>query len=200
MENQEEVWNNIAPEWSEFKTRKAEYIEEFLRKQKGNILDLGCGTGRHLEKIKEGKMHLVDFSEGMIKLAKLNAKKKKIEAEFKISKGDKIPYEDNFFDGAICHAMLHCVETEKERKSTIKELFRVLKPGAEAMIGVWNKSAHRFERGPKEKMIAWRDKGKRYYYLYEEDEIHKQFKEAGFKIKPIMSKIEIAFIAEKPKN
>jgi len=198
MESQSKVWSNIAPEWSEFKVRKAEYIEEFLKKQKGNILDLGSGTGRHLEKIKDGKMHLVDFSEGMIELAEKNAKKKKIEAEFKIAKGDKLPYEDNFFDGAICHAMLHCVETSKQRKDTVKELFRVLKPGAEVVVGVWNKEAHRFIKGPKEKIIAWRDKGKRYYYLYDEKEIHDLFKKAGFKIKPIMAKIEIAFIAKKP--
>ena len=68
--DQKKLWDNIAPEWTKFKTRPIEHTKEFLKKQTGNVLDLGSGAGRHLQKIKNGKMYLVDFSKEMIKHAK----------------------------------------------------------------------------------------------------------------------------------
>ena len=178
---QQKVWDNIAQEWFEFKTKPARHVEEFLKGKTGKILDLGSGAGRHLIKIKKGKMYLVDFSEKMIKLAKKRAKEKNIAAEFAVASLEKLPFEDNFFDYAIAVASLHCLNPTAQKKA-IKELFRVLKPGAEAEITVWNKQSKPFKNSPKEKYIAWRDKGKRYYYLFEEKEIHNLFKKSGFEI------------------
>jgi len=196
--SQKQVWNNIAEEWHEFKTIPSEKSIEFLKKQKGNILDLGSGSGRHLVKIKNGKIWLLDFSEEMIKLAKKKAKEKGIEAEYVISDLTKIPFEDNFFDAAICISSLHCIEGEKNREKTIKELYRVLNPKAKALIGVWNKNSKRFKNSGKEKYVKWRDKGERYYYLYDEKEIHELFKKNNFKIKQSFnSEMMINFIVEK---
>jgi tRNA (uracil-5-)-methyltransferase TRM9 len=201
MENQKDIWNKIAPEWHEFKIeRKGQHTLNFLKKQKGKILDLGSGSGRYLIKQPKTKFYLVDFSEEMLKLAEKKAKQEKIEAEFKISEISEIPYEENFFDGAICIASLHCVKGKDKRKKALKELFRVLKPKAQAEIGVWNKDSPRFKNAGKEKMVAWQNKGKRYYYLYDKEEIYKEAEEAGFKIiekeNPCFSMIN--FIVEKP--
>ncbi|RLG12014.1 hypothetical protein DRN73_03830 [Candidatus Pacearchaeota archaeon] len=197
MKNQKEIWDKIAPEWHEFKKIPAKHVIEFLKKQSGNILDLGSGSGRNLIKIKKGKMYLIDFSEEMIKLAKQKAKKLKISAEFSISDLAKLPYKDNFFDSAICISSLHCLKPQEQKKA-IKELYRVLKPNAKALIGVWNKNSKRFKNSLKEKLIAWRDKGKRYYYLFDEKEIHNLFKKIGFKILSTHnSEMMINFIAKK---
>lgn len=198
MENQEKVWNEIAEEWHEFKKLPALHTTKFLKKQTGKVLDLGSGSGRHLMKIKKGEMYLLDFSKEMIKLAKQKAKKEKIKAEFAVSEMTKIPYEDNFFNGAICISALHCIKGKTNREKTIKELHRVLKPKAQAFMGVWNRESKRFKKSPKEKLIKWRDKGTRYYYLYTEKEIHNQFKKAGFKIvETANSEMMIRFIVEK---
>ena len=196
--NQKKVWDNIAPEWAEFKTRPTEHTMEFLKNQTGKVLDLGSGAGRHLQKIKNGKMYLVDFSEEMIKLAKDKSRQKKIPAEFFVSDTTKLCFENNFFDSAICIASLHCVEGKENREKTVKELFRVLKKNAKAEIGVWNKNSKRFKNSPKEKLVCWRNKGKRYYYLYEEKEVHDLFKKIGFKIiSTHNSEMMINFIVEK---
>jgi len=196
--NQKEVWNNIAEEWYEFKTEPAFHVKQFLKGRKGNILDLGSGAGRNMKKILRGKMYLVDFSEKMIELAKERAKKKKINAEFFVSDLTKLPFEDNFFDSAIAIASLHCVEGEKNREKTVKELYRVLKKGAQVDISVWNKNSKKFMKSEKERFVKWRDKGSRYYYLFDADEIYKLFEKAGFKI---ASKEEparnIVFVAKK---
>ena len=80
----------------------------------------------------------------------------------------------------------------------MQELFRVLKPKAQAFIGVWDKNSKRFKNSTKEKRIKWRDKGKRYYYLFDEKEIHDLFRNAGFKIKSTDNfRMMINFVAEK---
>jgi ubiquinone/menaquinone biosynthesis C-methylase UbiE len=199
MDNQHEVWENIAGEWSEFKIHPAHHVEEFLKGKKGNILDLGSGAGRHLMKVPKGKMYLVDFSEKMIELAKEKAKKKKISAEFTVADLTKLPYENNFFDSAIFIAALHCIEGESNRKKAVKELFRVLKKGAQVEVGVWNKQSNKFRNAKsKERLVKWRDKGSRYYYLYDADEIYKLFEKVGFKIVfKEDPKQMIIFVAEK---
>ena len=194
---QQKIWDKIAPEWYEFKTKPAEHTLKFLKTKTGNILDLGSGAGRHLIKNKNKKMYLVDFSKEMIKLAKKRAKEKKINAEFKVANLDKLPFKNNFFDSAIVIASLHCL-SPKAQKKAVKELFRVLKPKAKAEITVWNKNSKKFKNSPKERYVKWRDKGVRYYYLFDGKEIHNLFKQAGFKI---ISKEEphrnIIFVVEK---
>lgn len=197
-QSQVQVWNAIAPEWHQYKEIPSQLSKEFLSKQNGKVLDLGSGSGRHLTKINKGKMYLLDFSEEMIKLAEKRAKEKKIKANFVVAEMKEIPFEDNFFDSAICISALHCTP-KKEHKKIVSELYRVLKPKAQALIGVWNINSKRFKRvKTKEKLIGWTDKGKRYYYLFDEAEVHKLFEEAGFKIlSQHNSEMMMNFIIEK---
>lgn len=198
MQTQSEVWDNISKEWTEFKIHPAEHVEEFLKGKTGKILDLGSGSGRHLMKVQDGKMYLVDFSEGMIKLAKKRAKEKNIDAEFTVADLTELPFENNFFDYAIAIASLHCIEGKENREKAVKELFRVLKPKAQAEIAVWNKDSERFSKSSKEKMVKWRDKGTRYYYLFEPEEIYSLFEKVGFKIiKKEEPRRNIIFVVEK---
>ena len=198
--NQKDIWENIAPEWHELKTKPSKDAQEFLKDKKGKVLDLGSGSGRNLINLKtKAEIYLVDFSNKMIKFAKQRNKKSKIKLHFKTSPITKIPFKDNFFDSAICVAVIHCIGTKKKREKTIKELYRVLKPGAEAEIEVWNKNSKRFKNSPKERIVNWKDKGKRYYYLYDEKEIHNLFKKIGFKIiKKLENKANISFVIQKP--
>ncbi len=184
MEDQEKLWDRIAPEWHEHKEKSSENAVRFLEKTHGNILDLGSGSGRHLMKIKDGKMFLLDFSRKMLELAEKKAEKNGIQAEFIKSELDIIPKPDGFFDYAICISALHCMPTKKRREKVAEELFRALKKGGEAYIGVWNVNSKRLKRknSGKERLIGWTNKGKRYYYLFDEEEAHDLFRSAGFEI------------------
>ncbi len=200
--NQQEVWDKIASEWHEFKITPSKTATEFINNSKGKILDFGSGSGRNLLKLRKSKkreLYLVDFSEKMLKLAKKRAKKLEFKITTTISKLEKTDFQNNYFDGAICTAAIHCIETEKKREKALKELFRILKPKAQADIEVWNRNSKRFKGKLKEKFISWRDKGKRYYYLYEEKEFKNLLKKVGFKIiKKVVHKANIIFIIEKP--
>ena len=198
MTNQEKVWDDIAPEWHEYKKMPAQHVKKFLDESSGKILDLGSGSGRNMQKIKNGKMHLVDFSKKMLDLAEKKAKEEGIEIETKKSNLWEIDYPENYFDGAICISAIHCVKGEENRINALKELYRVLKQNGRVLIGVWNVKSKRFRNKNKEKMIGWTNKGERYYYLYDEDEIHSQCKKVGFKIiETHNSEVMINFICQK---
>ena len=185
ISTQQQVWNAIAEEWHKFKVKEEKTNKntiKFLKSQTGKILDLGSGSGRYLTKIKNGEMYLIDFSGEMINLAKKLSKNKKIPAKFFVSDMTKLPFEDNFFNSAIASSSFHCLNKAQQKKAA-KELYRVLKPKAKAEISVWNIESKRFKNAQKEKYIKWRNKGKRYYYLFEPEEAYELFEKAGFKIK-----------------
>mgnify|MGYP001604640142 CR=1 FL=1 len=178
---QQKVWNAIAPEWSKFKKTNDKEVIAFLKKSKGNILDLGCGSGRYFTKTK-ATIYALDFSDEMLKLAKKKARELKIKAELvQHDLTKKLPFKDNFFDNIICIGTLHCIKGEKNRQKILKEIYRVLKPNARVLIKVWNRKSKRFG-GKEEKIIKWRDKGARYYYFYIEEELLNELKKAGFEV------------------
>lgn len=199
MKNQEKVWDEIAPLWNKYKVEKSEkksrFIDNFIEKSDKKILDLGCGSGRNFFNF-EGTIYAVDFSNEMLKLAEKNSKKFKSKFIFKKSKTDNLPFEDNFFDKVIFVATLHCIETEKEREQTIKELFRVLKPDGKMFITVWNKNSKRWKNKEKDILSSWDINGNkviRKYYIYDEKELIRELEKFGFEI-------EEKFSSEKSRN
>jgi len=198
MKSQKKVWNNLAEEWNKEKQNPIKRVVSFLSKQQGNVLDFGSGAGRHLTKIKNGKMYLIDFSKEMIELAKKKSKIKKISTKLFVADMTKLPFKNNFFDSAICTSSLHCIKGKSNKEKAVKELFRVLKSKAQVIVTVYNKDSKQFKTSPKEKFLRWKNKEMRYYYIFNEKEIHELFEECGFKIiKTWEPKRSIEFIAEK---
>lgn len=185
--NQEQVWDKIAEKWSEYRKNAPFDVAEFLKYRKGKVLDLGCGSGRNIIPNPNVEYYGVDFSSEMLKFAEKNAKKKKANAAFFKSQLYELPFKANFFNTAIFISTLHCIPEPEDRKNALKELYRVLKKGGEAMITVWNKEQNPIAQklGAKEGFINWKKEGynfQRYYYFYEEDELRKLLKSVGFKI------------------
>lgn len=190
--NQEKIWDEIALPWNVYVVKKIPFVEELLKNKKGKIIDLGCGTGRNMLPNKDIEYYAVDFSEGQLMQAEKGAKEQKINAKFfkqDASKLDKKIFKDEMFDYGLFIATLHCIETEKERLDSLKEFYRVLKPGAEALISVWNSEDSRFNKVKEKKCgdiyMSWRKDGiphMRYYYLYKKQEFLDLLKSVGFKI------------------
>lgn len=186
--NQEKIWNNIAKPWKTYVVKKIPAIEKFLKRKKGKIIDLGCGTGRNLIPSKDIEYLAVDFSSGQLTHTKKYIKENKINAKTLKSEADNLSkIKDNQFDYGLFVAALHCIETKEKREKALNEFNRVLKPKAKGIITVWNSDDKRFSkvkhRG--EIYMAWNDNHvphMRYYYLYEKQELKNLIKEAGFKI------------------
>ena len=205
IKDQEQVWDEIAKVWKGYRCHPLPEVSDFLKTKDGKILDLCCGSGRNFIKIK-GHFYGVDFSEEMLNYAKEKAKQLGVEAFIKKSNPDSLPFENNFFDTAVFIDALHCIGNKEQREKTLHELFRVLKPGTEAIISVWDKEQPKFKDKSKEIEIPWKINEKtcvRYYYLYDKQEILDLLKLVGFDIKEVVEKQQteresIVVIIKKP--
>jgi len=201
--DQEKVWNEIGMLWKEFRNRPVEVVVDFLEGKRGKILDLGCGSGRNFVKSDELKWHGVDFSQGMLDKARARCIGEEIDVEIKKSGVDDIPYNDNFFDFALYVAVLHCVESEKARRRSLEELYRVLKSGSEALVSVWSRNQKRIKNRPKEGFVPWtagEKKFERYTYIYDLDELVELCRSVGFEIVKVWEDRNVNVIVRKGRD
>jgi ubiquinone/menaquinone biosynthesis C-methylase UbiE len=102
-----------------------------LKKHKvKKILDLGCGTGRHLVYLaKRGfDVYGLDESRTGLKIARKWLKDEQLTAHLKICDlYNKYPFKNEFFDAVISTRAIHH-GSSKNVKKAIKEVSRVLKP------------------------------------------------------------------------
>lgn len=187
--NSKEVFNQIAPGWYNFRHRSIFRSElEILaqRWQKGRLLNIGCAHGPDfLPFARDFDLYGVDFSPEMLKFARQYARKFKFSPSLIVAEVAHLPYADETFDWAISVATYHHIKGREEKQSALSELRRVLKPGGEAFITVWNRWQPRFWLKPKEIAVPWRKRDKtlyRYYYLLSYPELERLVKKAGFEV------------------
>jgi len=186
--NNKYIFDQIAPSWYNFRhwsIFSTELGELAGRWQKGKLLNLGCAHGPDFLPFKDGfELYGVDFSAEMLKLAEKYAKKFGFDVELTLADVRRLPYPDDSFDWAIAVATYHHLGGG-EHQEALNELRRVLKPGGEAFITVWNRGQPRFWFKPREVEIPWRKKGRilyRRYYLFSYAELERLAKRAGFEV------------------
>ncbi|KAA3607032.1 MAG: class I SAM-dependent methyltransferase [Calditrichaeota bacterium] len=107
-------------------------------KESSNVLELGCGTGLILQRVKDRCKNSfgIDISLGMLK----KAKPKKLN---KILQGDltALPYKDDTFDLLYSFKVLAHV---KEMKKAFSEFDRVLSKDGVMILEFYNKSSIRY--------------------------------------------------------
>ena len=203
--NQEKVWDNISEKWNEFRFRMSPTVEEFVSKQQGIILDVGCGSGRNFMKVEGLGWAAVDFSGEMVRLAKEKAEEIGVDAKIVKASSDKLPFEDSSFDSVLCFAVIHCVDSVEKRKKTIEEIFRVLKVDGEALIASWGSKGPRLKNKPRESFIPWTvkeggEKQLRYNYIFELDELVELVESVGFEVVRSWEEKNVNVIVRKPKS
>ena len=127
-------WDEIYKRYGKFPVNPQEgmerIVEVFKEHNVRKVLDLGCGSGRHLIYLAEhgSEVYGIDLAETGIKIAKDWLDEKELQADLKIgSVYKKLPYEDDFFDAVVSIRVIHHARIEDIRKA-IKEIQRVLKP------------------------------------------------------------------------
>ena len=95
------------------------------------LLDFGCGPGTIsvglADAVAPGELHGIDMEESQIELARAAARAGGHDnATFHVGNVTELPFDDNTFDVAHCHAVLmHVPDT----RGALAEVKRVLKPG-----------------------------------------------------------------------
>ena len=184
-----EIFDQIAPGWYNYRhwsifRNELEALEQ--RWQKGRLLNVGCAHGPDFLPVRKGfELHGVDFSRQMLEFAGKYSQKFDFPVVLYLGDAVALPFQDAVFDWALSVATYHHIANEKDRKTALFELRRVLKPGGEAFITVWNRWQPRFWFSAKDTTVPWRTGDRtlyRYYYLYSYRELERLVKDAGFQV------------------
>lgn len=121
-----------------------------FRPSKGmNILDVGCGTGSHLELYQRYECNLygIDLSPSMLAVARV-----RLGDSIQLDLGDatNMPYEDHRFDLIISMLSLHEM-AEQTRSGVLSEMKRVLKDDGRILL-------IDFHPGPYQPLQGWLSK------------------------------------------
>jgi len=189
MATNRDIFDLIAPGWYNFRhwsIFRTELEALAQRWRQGKLLNLGCAHGPDFLSFHKGfELYGVDFSSEMIKGARRYCRKFDLTVNLSLADVGCLPFSDRSFDWAVAIATYHHIKGEKEQQRALGELWRVLAPGAEAIVTVWNRWQRRFWFKPKEITVPWRTGGKtieRYYYLFSYPELEKLARQAGFEI------------------
>lgn len=118
-----------------------------FRPTKGmSILDVGCGTGSHLELYLRYKCNLygLDLSPSMLNVAR---ERMGDTAQLDLGDATNMPYEDNKFDLVISMLSLHEMPPET-RSAVLNEIKRVLKDDGQILL-------IDFHPGPYQPLQGW---------------------------------------------
>ncbi len=135
----EKLFENYAEKYdNEVFTKGTQGECDFIEKEIGfnkklNIIDVGCGTGRHsIELAQRGyKVCGVDLSESMLKKAKEKAGEKQADTTFLQCDARSLPFTREF-DVAImlCEGAFPLMETDEENYAILKSVSESLKQRA----------------------------------------------------------------------
>ena len=188
-EDIKDIFDKIAPVWYNFRHRtifQRELEDLAQRWGRGRLLNIGCGHGPDFVPFKEAfELHGIDLSPKMLEMAQKYAAKFNFTVSLVEADARRLPYADNSFDWGIAVATYHHIKEKEGKLQAFRELYRVLKPGGEAFITVWNRWQPRFWFKPKNVLVPWRSPDGtlyRYYYLFSYGELEKTARRAGFEI------------------
>jgi ubiquinone/menaquinone biosynthesis C-methylase UbiE len=102
------------------------------------VLEVGCGAGVDLARFAKGGALVsgVDLAESAIALARANFAQQGLHGEFQVANGERLPFPDDCFDLVFAHGV---VQYTADPKQLVEECRRVLKPGGEAIVQVYNR-------------------------------------------------------------
>ena len=119
----------------------------------------------------------------MIRMAVKYADKYSFKPSLLVADAVHLPFGNSVFDCVLAVAAYHHIAGRQSRDLAFQELRRVLKPGGEAFITVWNRWQQDFLGKGREVWVPWKTGEKeilRYYYLFTYFEIEAALKQAGF--------------------
>ena len=101
-----------------------------------HLLDIGCGTGRFLDFVKQAwpRLHTVglDMSDAYVRHARRHLRRWS-RTRFVVGKAEAIPFPDSSQDAVTSIFLFHELPP-KVRRSALRECARVLKPGGRLII------------------------------------------------------------------
>lgn len=122
----ERSWIRRLSNWRELRLVRAALLQAGTA---GRVLDCPCGAGRLVPTLLDVADHVtaVDMSPSMVTEAEdaLRAEAAAGRVDFAVAGADDLPFEDDAFDTAVCHRLIHHMGDPDERARVFQELSRV---------------------------------------------------------------------------
>ena len=127
---------------------------------RGRVLDCPCGAGRLTPTILSHADHVtaIDLSGAMVDEARdaLAALDAGTRLDFAVASVTDLPFEDDHFDAAVCHRLIHHLADASDRAAVFRELARVTKTHVVMSFSDATTLKHRLQsrRGRKRRRVA----------------------------------------------
>lgn len=116
---------------------KRELLDQAAIATGHRVLDLGCGTGTLAilakEKVPDAEVFGLDGDSQILEQARAKAKRADLRIRFEHGYSTELPYEAASFDRILSTLFFHHLTTDDKRR-TLSEIARVLRPGGELHI------------------------------------------------------------------
>jgi ubiquinone/menaquinone biosynthesis C-methylase UbiE len=113
------------------------------------ILEFGFGTAQNIiilkQRFPDCNIQGVDIDPKIKTIAEYKLNKAGIEAPLFLYDGNKLPFEDNSFDKVYSSLVFHQLDRITKLKCLL-EIYRILKPNGELIIGDWGKAKTKWMR------------------------------------------------------
>jgi len=162
-------------------------VEKYFVRNNGNLLDIGCGTGREAMALtKLGfKVFGIDISEKEIEIAKEETLKEILDINFELCNGIDLEFDNEYFDYSIIWAQtLGNIYTKKKRLKMLMENKRVLKKDGLLCFSThdYDFVKNNYSQYTKGKRFYPYSNSECYWKLFTTEEIIKEINETGLKI------------------
>ncbi len=121
---------------------KLRLIEQARLERTYRVLDLGCGTGTLALLIKKAHPDSdvvgLDADPEALETAKAKTAKARVQITLDQGMCFDLPYPDDSFDRVLSSLVFHHLSTEQKLR-TLREVFRVLRPGSQLHVADWGK-------------------------------------------------------------
>jgi ubiquinone/menaquinone biosynthesis C-methylase UbiE len=126
-------------------TFKQRLVEQACIEKGQHILDLGCGTATLTILIKkmypETEVTGLDRDPDVLKIARAKVARNSLNIKLDQGMAFKLPYPDGSFDRVLSSLLLHHL-TRENKIRTLREVFRVLRPGGEFHLADFGKPSN----------------------------------------------------------
>ena len=130
-------------------TFKRALVGQAQVKKGHRILDLGCGTATLTLLIKqahpEAQVTGLDGDSKALEIARGKIARSRLAITLDEGMAFNLPYPDNSFDRVFSGLLFHHL-TREDKERSLKEVYRVLRPGGELHVADWGKASNALMR------------------------------------------------------
>lgn len=141
------------------KVFKGKLVEQIEILSSGRLLDLACGTATLTVALKRrfprAEIYGIDGDTKILRIARRKAAASGAEINFSEAFATALPYPDEHFDAIVTSLFFHHLTPANKRK-TLGEVLRVLKPGGTLHVADWGKAANILMKAASQPII-WLD-------------------------------------------